>query len=243
MNNVNKGYLVVGSVTVLLGIILSLTFKTVSSTLGDSTMPSQRAQQIAAELKKEKDLNQQLKTSNDELEKKIREYEESAANNDAYVNKLLNDALRYRSYAGYTALIGEGLIIDITEPKAIIEIGEGLGIANNTDLLLKMISTLNAAGAEAISINDKRITSFTEIERAGGHVMINGQPTNTPLTVKVIGNADYMNSALSIKNGIVDELRHYNFYVNIKKENEVVVQKTDKERDFKYSKPVDDKKE
>lgn len=239
----NKQYLVVASVALLLGIILAMTFKTVSSSLGRGVMPSQRAQQIALELNKEKELNAELKKVNDDLEAKIKEYEQSAASNNTYVNTLYSDASLYRSLAGYTDLVGEGVIIEITEPKSLIDISESLGISGNTDLLLKLISTLNAGGAEAISINDQRVTSFTEIERTGDYIVINGVPTNTPIVVKAIGDSDYLDSALRIKNGMVDQIRYFNYIVNVVKENNVVVPKTGKFRTFKYSKTVDEKKE
>ena len=62
-----------------------------------------------------------------------------------------------------------------------------------------MISVLNAADAEAISINDQRYTSHTEIVRAGNHIEINGVSTNSPIIIKAIGNADTLESALAIR--------------------------------------------
>lgn len=239
--NPSKNYILIAIVSVLLGVILSMTFKTVNVSIGKGVLPSQRAQQIAAELKKEKEVNQELRATTDELEKKIREYENSVAQKDNHFKALSDDATKYRTLACYTDLRGEGLIIEITEPKSVLELGESIAFAYNTDILLRLISTLNASGAEAISINNQRFTSYTEIETAGGHIVINGVATNTPIIVKVIGNADYLYSALSIKNGIIDSLREYNYYVNVVKEKDVVVEKKRKPHVFKYAMPMEEK--
>lgn len=236
---VNKSSVTVGSVSILLGIILALTFKTVSVDAGPGGMSSYKAQQVALELKKERDLNAQLKQTNDDLEKKIDEYENIAANKDSYVKSLYSDAMLYRTLAGYTDIHGEGLIIEITDPKIIGDLGESLGISGNVDMLLKITSTLNAAGAEAIAINDQRITSYTEIERVSDYLVINGVPMNTPIIIKAIGKSDYLNSALNIKGGMVDQLRYYNFNVNIIKDEDVTIPKTTKPRVFKYATPVE----
>ena len=47
-----KGQLSIGLVCILLGVILSIQFKTVSETVGEGVLPTQRAQQLAADLKK-----------------------------------------------------------------------------------------------------------------------------------------------------------------------------------------------
>lgn len=239
--NPSKNYILIAIVSVLLGVILSMTFKTVNVSIGKGVLPSQRAQQIAAELKKEKEVNQELRATTDELEKKIREYETSVAQKDTYFKTLYEDAMKYRTLACYTDVRGEGLIMEITEPKSVTDLGENIALTYNVDILLRLISTLNASGAEAISVNNQRFTSYTEIETAGGHLVINGVATNIPIVIKVIGNADYLYSALSIKNGIIDSLREYNYYVNVTKEKDVVVEKNRKPRVFKYAMPTEEK--
>ena len=47
-----KGTIAITIVSILLGIILSLQFKPVSATEGEGILPTQRAQQLAIELKK-----------------------------------------------------------------------------------------------------------------------------------------------------------------------------------------------
>lgn len=75
--------------------------------------------------------------------------------------------------------------------------------------LLELINELRYAGAEAISINDVRILSSTEIAQPDGVLMIiNGQRVSSPYVIKAIGNQTYLSSTLSLKDsGYIDKTR------------------------------------
>ena len=58
-------------------------------------------------------------------------------------------------------------------------------------MLLELLNELNAAGAEAVSINDQRIISTTEIRQIGGiHININTVSFAPPLCLKPSGSED-----------------------------------------------------
>src|SRR5690606_27447638 len=118
--------------------------------------------------------------------------------------------------------------------------GIDYSIVDDIDLILQTISVLNAAQAEAISINDQRYTSFTEVVRAADHIEINGVSINSPIVIKAIGDLETLESALSIKRGIVWTLRYYNYEVNLRKENNIKIPKYRKLVEFVYSKPVEE---
>lgn len=231
------------AVSFALGLILSLTYKTAKNSLANGQLSSQYSQQLTLELKQSKQLNEDLKAQADELEARVSEYEKNASSNDTYVNALFENAKLYRALAGYTDMEGQGLTIEITESKVLIDKGLALGMQSDTDLLLYLRSTLNAAGAEAISMNDLRLTARSEIERAGDHVVINGVATNTPIVVKVIGDSDVLYSALHIPNGMVDRIRKANYNVNIIKEKSVTVPKSRQPNNFIYGVSAGETKE
>src|SRR5699024_638723 len=131
------------------------------------------------------------------------------------------DILKYRMLAGYMDLEGEGIVLEIDEPTEDIQYGEEYSIVDELDLVLQVISILNAAEAEAISINDQRYTTYSEIIRVGNHIEINGVSTNTPLVIKAIGNPDTLESALMIKGGIIWEIRRYDYVVHINQDKNI----------------------
>jgi len=90
--------------------------------------------------------------------------------------------------AGYVDLQGPGVIIEIYDPPVDVQYGIEYSIVDDIDLILQTISVLNAAQAEAISINDQRYTAYTEIVRAGDHIEVNGVSINSPIVIKAIGD-------------------------------------------------------
>lgn len=227
-------------VSIFLGTILSIQFKTINKTVGEGVIPTQRAQQLAIELKKAQTERENQSKRIEELETKIKQYEKGEADKNTYAENLYNDIVKYRSLAGYVDLEGPGVVVEINDPPVDLQFGEGYSIVDELDLVLQIISVLNAAEAEAISINDQRYTSYTEIEKAGNHIEINGVSTNTPILIKAIGNPETLESALVLKGGIVWQLRNYDYIIQVNQEKKVTIPKYRKIKEFIYSKPVEE---
>lgn len=235
-----RGKIAIVLVSILLGIILAIQFKTVNKTVGEGVLPTQRAQQLAIELKKVQEERDSLIKALNEAESKIKQYEKGEADNDVFVENLYKDLEKYRMLAGYVDLEGPGIILEIKDPPVDVQYGIDYSIVDDINLILQTISVLNAAQAEAISINDQRYTSFTEIVRAADHIEVNGVSINSPIVIKAIGDPETLESALSIKRGIVWTLRYYNYEVNLIKENNIKIPKYRKLVEFVYSKPAEE---
>ena len=235
-----RGKIAIVLVSILLGIILAIQFKTVNQTVGEGVLPTQRAQQLAIELKKVQEERDALIKALDEAENKINQYERREADTDVYVENLYKDLEKYRILAGYMDLEGPGIILEINDRPVDVHYGVEYSIVDDIDLILQTISVLNAAQAEAISINDQRYTAFTEIVRAADHIEVNGVSINSPIVIKAIGDPETLESALSIKRGIVWTLRYYNYDVNLIKDNNIKIPKYRRLVEFVYSKPVEE---
>lgn len=237
MKNI-KEYIALTIVSILLGIILSIQFKTINKTVGEGILPTQRNQQLAVELKKaQNERDTQIKQI-EELESKIKQYEMTEVDKNVYAENLYNDTMKYRMLAGYLDMEGPGVVIEINDPPTDLEYGM-FNIVDDLDLVLQAISVLNAAEAEAISINDQRYTAFTEIERAYKHIEINGVSTSAPIIIKAIGNPDTLESALNLKGGIVNELRNLDYLVQVYQDSNINIPKYRKIKEFIYSNPVE----
>ncbi|HLR21024.1 MAG TPA: DUF881 domain-containing protein [Tissierellaceae bacterium] len=226
-------------VSIFLGLILSIQLKTVNQTVG-GILPTQRSQQLAAELKKLQSEKDSQTDHIEELEKKIEQYEQNEVDKNVYAENIYNDTVKYKMLGGYTDLEGQGIVLKIEDPPEDIQYGEGYGIVDELDLILQTISILNAADAEAISINDQRYTSYTEIVRAGDHIEINGVSTSAPIIIKAIGDPDILESALGIKHGIVWQLRHYDYLVNLRQDKNINIPKYRNVKDFIYGDPIEE---
>lgn len=235
-----REYLAITFVSIFLGVILSIQFKTVNKTLGEGALPTQRAQQLALELKRVQGERDTQANMIDELEEKIRQYEKGEVDKNVYAENLYKDTMKYRMLAGYLDLEGPGIVMEINDPVVDLQFGEGYTIVDELELVLQVISVLNAADAEAISINDQRYTNFTEIEKAGNVIEINGVSTSSPITIKAIGNPQTLESALTIKGGIIQQLRDYDYVIHINKDSKVTIPKYRKIKEFIYSEPVEE---
>lgn len=227
-------------VSILLGLILSIHFKTVSKTIGEGVMPTQRAQQLAAELKKVQGDKDGLVNRVSELETKIEQYEKSEVDKNVLAENLYKDAMKFRMLAGYVDLEGEGIVLEINDPPVDLQFGEGFTIVDELDLILQIISILNAADAEAISVNDQRYTSFTEIIRVGNHIEINGVSNSSPIVIKAIGNPNTLESALSIKHGIIWQLRNLDYVVHFRQDKNTTIPRYRKVKEFIYATPIEE---
>lgn len=235
----HKNYIAMFLVSVFLGIILSIQLRTVNQTVGKGVFPIYRAQELATELKKVQSEKEAQLNRIDELEEKIKQYETSEADKSVYAENLYNDTMKYRMLAGYSDLQGPGIIMEINDPPLDLQFGEGYTIIDELQLVLTVISVLNAADAEAISINDQRYTAFTEIERAGNVIEINGVSTSTPIRIKAIGDAQLLESALNLKGGIVQHLRDYDYIVQVNKEKSIDITRYNKIQEFIYAVPME----
>ena len=109
---------------------------------------------------------------------------------------------------------------------------------NNVDVLnediLKVINELRAAGAEAISLNDQRLISTSEIRCAGPTISVNNTRVAAPFVIKAIGNAKSMEDAIKMRGGVAETLSVWGIQVDIKKDNNIVIPAYKGATEFKY---------
>lgn len=226
-------------VCVILGVILAIQFKTVKKTFGEGDyIPSQRSEVLVTELKKLKDEKEALQKELDKLENKVEQYEKGEADKNTVVEDLYSQLKEYKMLAGYEDVEGPGIILKLDDVKGDYQYWDGSStVVHNYDWLLQIISTLNAAGAEAISVNGQRYTSFTEIEAAGNHLMINGESSTTPVVIKAIGNPENLENALRMKGRIIWLIINEGFPIDIQiqKQENVQIPKYTKIWEFRYA--------
>ncbi len=140
---------------------------------------------------------------------------------------------------GLTAVTGPGIIVTLNDSKNTLEKGENPanGIVHNEDLL-KVVNELNAASAEAISINGNRLISTSEISCAGPTILINKNRVAPPFEIIAIGKAEIMTSALEMRGGILETVKFFGLESKIEKRNNLTVPAYNGSLDFKYSKPI-----
>ncbi|MBR3720691.1 MAG: DUF881 domain-containing protein, partial [Clostridia bacterium] len=139
--------------------------------------------------------------------------------NNSETSEVLKDELKLSEmYLGKRDVQGEGIIITLkdTDNKQIV-----------SEDLLSLVNELRLAGAEAISINDERIVSRTDIVNIESRfIMINGKRMNSPFVIKAIGNKKYLESSITIKGGFIDEMEANEKSVAYEVSDKVIINKT-----------------
>lgn len=119
---------------------------------------------------------------------------------------LTDELERDELLAGQIAVRGPGLQVVLSEPPApSATAGPGRGgtvpitathILSDRDVR-SVVNELWADGAEAISVNDVRLTPTSAIRFAGQAVLVDFQPISSPYTVRAIGPAEALDTAFA----------------------------------------------
>lgn len=229
----------IGSVCIILGIMMALQFKTVQRSFLQGQTPSQKSAQLVSELTKLKNEKALLSTEVETLEKRLKEIETTESKGNVVIKNLNEDLNRYRSFAGLTDVYGPGIEVFIDNPNTEVNSVMETNLVYDYELLVNLVNELNAAGAEAISINDQRILSQTEIRAAGEHININRVPQAAPFVVKVIGDPQTLENSLTGRFGIVSVIREKNYQLDIKKMEKITISKYNGIVDFRYASPTE----
>ena len=146
-----------------------------------------------------------------------------------------------RILTGGTEVEGEGMIIYITPKSNIFGSNSEDQRINDTDLV-HIVNELNAADAEAISINDIRLTSRSGIRNAGNAIIINDERIsyNKRVTIKAIGKKDILESAISFPGAIPQELSQ-TCDITMEKSDKIKIPKYNKTYKFEFAKPIEKK--
>lgn len=235
-----KNQIAIGIVCIFLGIIIALQYKIFQDSLagGDSLFKKQT--DLTNELFVLKEEKEQLMTELDEVRATLQAIEESASQDNAIIKNLTDTVRDYEILAGVTNVAGEGIVVTIDNPSVDQTTSSDINLVNYYDEILKVVNDLNAAGAEAISINEQRVITKTEIRAAGTSINVNFVPQTTPLVIKAIGKKDALEGALSIRYGQIERLRSANLLVDVKVLDEVIIPRYHGLIDFEYVETIKD---
>lgn len=224
-------YLSIGVVTMILGVMLAVQFRT--TRFIEEAAPADRAQELQVELGKLEKTNQKLDLEIEDLSEKL----EQARKGESQARTAIQDELqKTRLSAGLVTVSGPGIEVVLDNPQSQSR-GAGIFIIRDEDLL-RVVNELRGAGAEAVSINGQRIISTTEIRQAGTFININLERVEPPFHVLAIGAPEKLKSALEISGGLVDYFRELGIVVNIQTNNSLTVPAYNRELQYSYAKAV-----
>ncbi len=171
-------------------------------------------------------------------EKQLEKERESSTKNDGNLKSKEQEITTANKIIGLSEVKGPGVVITLTDSKK--DISSSLNpsemIVHDLDIL-SVINELKNAGAEAISINDQRLTPRSGIICGGNIIDINGEKVGAPFVIKAIGLPEQL-SALNRPGGYLELLKGYSIGVKLEKSNNITIPKYTGTITYEYAKNV-----
>lgn len=173
--------------SVIVGILLSVQMKLKVESIAPVTVKS-----LQATKEEINTLNNEIYELDKLIQQKEQELEtlENITMGDQNIEDILMADLNInKANSGRIALEGPGIKLTMYDNMS----NEMVGFDINDDIIhevdiLNILNDLKIAGAEAISINDQRVVSTSEIKCGGPIIKINGRSIGTPFVIKAIGD-------------------------------------------------------
>lgn len=220
---------IIGAVCVIFFAVMFMQFKTIEETdiTAIENMRETELRTAISEWKgKYEDTQKQLEANR----KSVKEYQETIAKNGEASELVDKDLAESNMLLGKTDVVGEGVVITLTNTSE---------CSVTYSHLVELINELRYAGAEAISINDARILTTTEIIQVDSRMQAGGQRIASPYVIKAIGNQTYLSSTLSLKDsGFIDRYKASGMEIKLEKENNVKILKYNGDLKVKYMKEL-----
>jgi uncharacterized protein YlxW (UPF0749 family) len=195
---------------------------------------------ITVEIEQYKKQKEEMQKNIDDLQSKLKAYEDAAANRSDETKAILEELENTRLLTGTKDVQGQGVVLYLTPNKNIL--GNDLTGGRITDQhLVYIVNELVAGGAEAISINNIRITPRTGIRISGNNIRINEENISPyeRITIKAIGDKELLGGTLSFP-GVLSEFNSVSKYTWEKSDN-IIINKYNQAFKFEFAKPIKQK--
>ena len=211
--------------SLILVCVMFMQFKMVNQT--DITqIEEMREDELQAALTEWKEKYEDAEKRLKETNQTIKDYEESLQSNQETKELVEKELAEAKKNFGITAVSGDGIIVTLTDND------EKTYQARD---LVELLNELKAAGAEAISINDERVTNITDVvDISTRYILVNSNKISSPYHVKAIGDRTYLRSALSIKNGYFDMKQKEGYSIDIQEKTNLKMNPYSKEVNLRF---------
>ena len=157
-------------------------------------LSSLSAQELSTLIETLSSRNVQLSDGLADLRERIRDYERAEVEGRSAREVSEEALLQLTAFGGLRGVTGQGLVIDIEgsfDPTAVND----------------LIYELRNAGAEAIAVDDIRITASSVAVMGTGAIEIDGVPIGQEFSIRAIGSPDGLRAAIERPGGILTLLQ------------------------------------
>ena len=178
------------AVAILIGVLLVGQLRSQAPAI---ELGSLSAQELSTLIETLQQRNVELSDALADLREQIRDYEREEAGGQSTLDLRREDLERFRAFAGLVPVTGQGITLQV----------EGdFDPSHVNDLIYE----LRNAAAEAIAVDDIRITASSVAVLGADAIEIDGRPLGRFFEISAIGSPEGLRSALERPGGIVRQL-------------------------------------
>lgn len=227
-------------IAIFIGYLLTVQIKAnITGYNGIVTIP--KIIEMNSDIENIKKENTNLVNAINDAKLKLQDYEESVEKDGNVYYNMLSELSAMRNLADYEKLEGPGIIITMND--SIAEVGEGQMlewfIIHDVDIL-EIVNELRAAGAEAISINNERVTATSNIRCGGPTINIDGKRHAVPYVIKAIGDPQKLEAAMTSPKSYISFMEFYDIRINIQEVDRLIINAYDGKYKLNYQKKTED---
>jgi uncharacterized protein YlxW (UPF0749 family) len=193
-----RNLILIGVIGIILGFIISQQFH-LHERISKTIQPGNE-NNLALEVSELIKTNEELAQEVSDLAKEHETLSRSATDAETANTALEENLKKYNIILGMSDVQGEGVEINFDSKI-------------NSTQLIDLLNAIKNIGADAIIVNDQRITPNT---------FINSGFFNPPTTIKVIGNKNLLYESLIRPGGIIEQIG----YGNVNKKDDITIEKT-----------------
>jgi uncharacterized protein YlxW (UPF0749 family) len=180
-------------VALVIGILLVGQLRSQARPTEISSLSAQELSQLVDTLS---DRNRELRTGLADLRETLREYRVAGSQGQSALDVSREDLRRITAFGGLAAVEGRGIILDVD--------GELDAIALN-DLL----NELRNAGAEALAVDDIRITHRSVAVQGPTSLLMDGFEVGEQFSLQAVGSPEGLLAAIERPGGIIAQLQQF----------------------------------
>jgi uncharacterized protein YlxW (UPF0749 family) len=181
------------AVALLIGVLLVGQLRSQARPTEISQLPAQELSQLIDTLGVR---NRELRTGLADLRATLDEYRDSGTQGQSALNVTREDLRRITAFGGLAAVEGQGLVLDVDGSLDAIAVND-------------LLNELRNAGAEAIAIDDVRITHRSVAVQGPRSLVIDGVEIGQRFTISAIGSPDGLLTAMERPGGIIAQLEQF----------------------------------
>jgi len=180
-------------VALLIGVLLVGQLRSQARPTEISTLSAQELSQLVDQLSQR---NRELRAALADLRETVRQYSEAGTQGQSAIDVTREDLRRVSAFGGLAPVQGQGIVLTVN--------GDLDAIALN-DLL----NELRNAGAEALAVDEIRITNRSVAVQGPVSLLVDGQQVGRSFTLSAIGSPDGLLSTMQRPGGIIAQLQQF----------------------------------